>query len=102
MLAGKLTRSRGRQSAGTRVEIPKSQKAIARREPMHDRLKAHHMTLFGLSPTQAKGCHPDAFSASTQFLLQLVTGRRPCQSTKAERTIANLPRSQIPQTVVAP
>jgi hypothetical protein len=54
MLAGKLTRSRGRQSAGTRVEIPKTQKAIARREPMPDRLKAHHVTLFGLSPTQAK------------------------------------------------
>jgi hypothetical protein len=34
MLAGKMTRSRGRQSAGTRVENPKTQKAIARREPM--------------------------------------------------------------------
>jgi hypothetical protein len=33
MLADKLTRSRGRQSAGTRVEIPKTQKAIARRQP---------------------------------------------------------------------
>jgi hypothetical protein len=34
MLAGKPACSRGRQSAGTHVEIPKAQKAIARREPM--------------------------------------------------------------------
>jgi len=54
MLADKSGRSRDRQSAGTRVEIPKTQKAIAHREPMSGRLKAHHMTLFGLSPTQAK------------------------------------------------
>jgi hypothetical protein len=55
MLAGKLTRSRERQSAGTRVEIPKSQKAIARREPMPDRLRRIYVTLIWSFPHAGEG-----------------------------------------------
>jgi hypothetical protein len=102
LLADKPTCSRGRQSAGTRVEIPKNQKTIARREPMSGRLKAHHVTLFGLSPTQAKAATQTPSLRARKLLLQLATGRRLCQLAEVMWPSANLPQSQIRQIVVAP